>query len=285
MVPLNNSSRFEVSIARRSDRPLIIRLCRRAVGRSDYVLRILPTLIVRGGLFLAWDEDALVGVTNFERCIDGSGWLSAARTDPDWRRRGVAIFLQRKIAAYAKRRRVGTLRLLVSSQNRPSLRTCEKGGFKRVCETARISCNLRTKRPRAKASPSSYSQTQLQSLLKSRYLAKTRGYIGYRRHFLKLTTGLLKQLRDQGELYSTGDSTLLITRPQRTFRELHSSLTILGGPIAKSLKEAKGIAQGMGARILSSHIPYNAYEISVAKRLGFRSRPWGKHSVVFEKKI
>jgi hypothetical protein len=125
----------------------------------------------------------------------------------------------------------------------------------------------------------------LQSLLKSRYLAKTRGYIGYRRHFVKLTALYLKRLRDQGELYSTGDSIVLITRPERTFREPQSSLTILAGPIAKSLKEAKEIAEGMGARILSSYIPYKAYEISVARRLGFRSRPWGKHCVVFEKKI
>jgi hypothetical protein len=125
----------------------------------------------------------------------------------------------------------------------------------------------------------------LQSLLKSRHLAKTRGYIGYQRYFVKLTPLLLKRLRDEGELYSTGDSTVLITRPERTFREPQSSLTILAGPIAKSLKEAKEIAQGMGARILSSYIPYDAYETSVAKRLDFRSRPWGKHCVLFEKKI
>lgn len=280
-----NSTRLTVSIAEQSDRPLIARLSRRASGRSDYVLRILPGAIDRGGLFLAWHGSELVGMTNFDKCIDGSGWLSMARTDPNWRRRGVAILLQRKIAAYAKQRGVRILRLVVSSENKTSIKVCEKGGFKRVCEAAHITCNLRTKKPRRKVGSSWVSQAQLQSLLKSPYLTKTRGYIGYRRHFVKLTNNLLTKLRDQGNLYLTGNSTLLISRPERGFRGLQSSLTILGGPIAKSLIGAKKTARGMGARTLRVYIPYSRYEISVAKRLGFKRSAWGKHFLVFEKKI
>ena len=285
MARITSPARLRVSIAEESDRPLIARLSRRAVGRSDYVLRILPTVIALRGLFLAWHGGKLVGMTNFDKCIDGSGWLSMARTDPDWRRRGVAVFLQRKIAAYAKRRGVGALRLWVSSENKPSLKACESGGFKRVCEAAHFSCHLRARKPRRKIGPSSFSQAQLESLLKSRYLAKTRGYIGYRRHFVKLTKSLLAQLRDQGELYLSQDSTLLISRPERTFREPQSSLVILRGPTRKSLIGAKEIALGLGARILGCYTPYGAYEISVARKLGFISRSWGRHCVVFEKKI
>jgi GNAT superfamily N-acetyltransferase len=115
MERLRDATRFKATIAKRPDRPLVARLCRRAVGRSDYILRILPVVIPRGGLFLAWDDGTLVGMTNFEWCIDGNGWLSMARTDPDWRRRGVATFLQREIAAYAKERGASMLRLWVSS--------------------------------------------------------------------------------------------------------------------------------------------------------------------------
>ena len=280
-----NSPQFKVSIAKQSDRRLVARLSHRAIGRSDYVLRILQAVIARGGLFLAWSGNELVGMTNFDKCIDGSGWLSMARTDPDWRRRGVAILLQRKIASYATRRGIGTLRLLVSSDNRPSLNACEKGGFKRVCEVAHISCNLRTKRPRGKVGPSSISSTQLQSLLKSPYLTKTRGYIGYRRHFIKLTKRILTRFRDEGELYSIRGCAFLLSKPERTFREPQSSLAVLQGPRGKSLIGAKAIAQCLGARILRCYTPYSAYEISAARRLGFRSSPWGKHCVVFEKKI
>ena len=280
-----NSIQLSVSIAKQSDRPLIARLSRRASGRSDYVLRILPTVVARGGLFLAWKDSELLGMTNFDKCIDGSGWLSMARTDPDYRRRGVATFLQHKIAAYARRKGVRTLRLLVSSENKASLAACKKGGFKRVSEVAHISCNLRTKRPREKVGASLVSRTQLQPLLKSHYLAKAGGYIGYRRNFIKLTKRVLTRLRDEGELYSLGGSAFLVSRPERTFRIPRSSLAIIQSPTGKALIGAKEIALGLGARTLSCYTPYRAYEISVARRLGFTSRPWGRHCVVFEKKI
>jgi GNAT superfamily N-acetyltransferase len=277
--------KIRVSIAKKSDAPLIARLCRRAVSRSDYVITILPTIIACGTLFLAWDEKALVGMTHFDRSIDGSGWLSAARTDPKWRGRGVATLLQRKIGAYAKRRGVGTLRLWVSSDNKSSLRACERGGFRRVCEAAHISCSLGRVKPHGSAHPSFPSEAQLLPLLKSSYAAKTRGYIGYRRHFVELTKSLLIRIRDEGELYYSGAATLLVTRPDSLFRAQRSSVTIMEGPFAQSLKAAREIARGMGARILSSYIPYNRYEISVAKRLGFRRNPWGQHSLVFEKRL
>jgi len=285
MVPFTTSLELRISIAKDSDRPLIGRLCRRAVSRSDYVLRILPSIVARGGLFLAWDGDALVGITNFDKCIDGSGWLSVARTDPKWRGRGVATFLQRKIAAYAKQRGVGTLRLWVSSGNKSSLRACERGGFKQVCEAAHISRGLtRSKRPR-KFNPSYPTEAKILPLLKSSYVAKTRGYVGYRRHFVKLTKDLLTQLREEDELYITEGEALVVTRPETFFRTAQSSLTTLEGTFARSVELAEEIARGMGARFLSSYIPYSPYEISIARKLGFRRSPWGKHCLVFEKRI
>lgn len=285
MDSFRTSVTLRVSVAKQSDRPLIARLCRRAVGKYDYVLRILPTIISRDTLFLAWDGNALVGMTNFDRCIDGSGWLSVARTDPNWRGRGVATFLQLKIAAYAKHRGIGTLRLWVSSENKPSLRACEHGGFKQVCEAAHISSNLTLAKPRTKVNSNSLSETQLLALLKSGYVAKTRGYIGYRWHFVKLTQSLLTHLQDEGEIYVTGNATLLVSWPKKTFRAPQSSLAILEGQFGKSLTDAKEIARHMGARILSSYIPYSPYEISVARRLGFGRQPWGRHCLVFEKNI
>jgi len=285
MEPSTTAPKLRVSLAKQSDRPLIARLCLRAVGKSDYVLPRLPTIITRGTLFLAWEANTLVGITNFDMCIDGSGWLSAARTDPDWRGRGVSTFLQRKTAAYAKRRGVGTLRLWVSSENKPSLRTCRRGTFEQVCEASHIFTNLRPAKPHKKVNPSFLSDEQLLALLNSSYVAKTRGYIGYRRHFLKATKKLLTQLRDQNELYLSEREILLISPPEKTFTAPQSSLTILDGPFAKSLIAAKEIARHMGAQTLRSFIPYNPYEISVAITLGFRRTPWGKHCLVFEKKI
>jgi len=279
------SLELRVSIAKQSDRPLIGRLCRRAVSRSDYVFRILPRLLARETLFLAWNGDTLVGMTNFDRCIDGSGWLSVARTDPDWRGLGVATFLQREIAAYARRRGIGILRLWVLSGNKSSLRACGRGGFRQICESAHIFHNLRPAKTEEKISASHPSEAQLLSLLKSRCLAKMQGYIGYRWHFVRLTKSLLTRLRNEDQLYLIEDNAVLVSPPETRFRAPQSSLTILEGPFAKSLNTGKTIARQLGARILSSYIPYSAYEISVASKLGFRRRDWGTHCLVFEKRI
>jgi hypothetical protein len=224
-------------------------------------------------------------MTNFDKCIDGSGWLSVARTDPKWRGRGVATFLQGKIAEYAKHRGIGTLRLWVSSGNKSSLRACERGGFRQVCQAAHISRSLNRVKSSKKVDPSYPAEAKILPLLKSSYVAKTRGYMGYKRHFVKLTKNLLTQLREQGELYMSEKETLLVTRPETFFRAAQSSLTILEGTFSRSVELAEEIARGMGARILSAYIPYSPYEISLAKKRGFRRSAWGKHCLVFEKRV
>jgi hypothetical protein len=224
-------------------------------------------------------------MTGFEECVDGSGWLSVARTDPNWRGLGVARFLQREIATYAKRDAIGPLRLWVEGGNRASLRACDGGGFKRVCEAALVASNLKVAKAHEVAR-NSLPEKQLPSLLKSPHLVKTRGYIGYKRHFVKLTLPLLMRLRHEGQLYATREEgVLLVTPPEIIFRAPQSQLTILQGPFTDSLRQGKEIARGLGARILSCYIPYRPYEISVAKHLGFRRRPWGRHCIVFEKRI
>ena len=61
------------------------------------MLEILKQVIADKGLFLACSNDQLVGMVNFEECVDGSGWLGMARTDPDWRRPAWRSFFNSKL--------------------------------------------------------------------------------------------------------------------------------------------------------------------------------------------
>jgi len=176
------------------------------------------------------------------------------------------------------------LRLWAASDNRASIKTCERGGFRRVCEAANIYASLHTKRKTPVIPPSHPSRALVESCLRSKYLSKMNGYIGRKWHILKPTARLLTQLEEEGELYAVEGSILLITKPEKRFRHFQSSLTILSGSPSKSLRTAKEIARHLNARVLSSYIPYDRYQISVAKRLGFRRPAWGKHCYVFEKK-
>jgi len=207
-----------------------------------------------------------------------------ARTDPAWRRRGVATFLQRQIIDYARGERIDALRLWTLSNNKASIIACEKGGFKQVCEAAHVSCRLRVKKKEKRVLPTSTSNTQLQSFLRSGYLGKMNGYVARQWYFMRTSERLLRRLQRQGELYVVEDSAFLVTRPEIRFKEPQSSLTILTGPVPKSMNNAKKIAGALGAKILSSYIPYERYQLSIAKKCGFRRILWGKHCLVFEKK-
>lgn len=277
---------FKSTIAKPYDFKLVARLCRRAGGSGDYALWVLRKTIKDGGIFLAWAGDELVGMTNFDFCVDGSGWLSMARTDPKWRRTGVALFLQGKIADYARRRGSSFLRLWALSNNTASKRACLKGGFKPVCEAAHISCVFRGKRRgRTHAPLRNLSEATLKSLLTSGNFSKTHGYLGYKWHFVKANRELLLKTARRGELYQHGETSFILTKPEQRFHARRSTLTLLTGYVGGSLLAAKKLAKDLGADSLSSYVPYDSYTLRTAAKAGFRLDDWGKHCIVFEKRI
>lgn len=280
-----NQAQFTATIARPSDFRSIVRLCRRAVGPRDYVLLFLRGAVAEKGLFLAWKGQELVGMTNFEKCIDGSGWLSMARTDPAWRRTGVAVFLQKRIASHAQRRRITTLRLWTSARNKPSLNAIKKGGFRMICEAAQISCNIRSKTRRQVIRPlGRLSEAQPESLLKSRYLSQMNGYMAYKWHFVDANKTLPKLLHRR-ELYKLGGSTFALARTERVFGRVGFSATLVDGPVTVSLRNSKETARLLGAQVIRAYVPYDRYLLNAARRIGFRTAPWGRHCLVFERKI
>jgi len=272
--------------AKPSDYRLVARLCRRAVGRGDYVLLVLRDVIAEGGLFLAWSDGELVGMVNFEECIDGSGWLGMGRTDPDWRRRGVALFLQQRIEAQARRKGIRYLRLWVLSRNRPSRLASLKGGFRPVCEATHVTNHIRVKREVRRTSPlRSASSEFLQSLLQTDCLSKMNGYFAYKWHFVKASAELMEKLVLKGEVYQDGKTSFILTKPEIAFGDRYSYFTPLQGSAASNLQRIKNLARGYGPIKVGSYLPYDGHLLSIARENGFRRDSWGNHCVVFEKRI
>lgn len=277
-------TRYVASIATQSDLQLVSRLCKRAVGPMDYSIQGLRGAIDKKGLFLAWSHDELVGMTNFNKCFDNSGWLSMARTDPDWRRKGIAVFLQRQIAAYAKERGITALRLWAASTNKPSVNAIRKGGFRLACEAAQITCSLR-KRTKHIAPANILVRGKLVRYQNSKYISQMNGYMPYIRCFLKPSGSILKTISRRGEVYRSDESVMIVRKPERRFGKLQSNFTLLEGGITASLRGVKEVATGLGAEIARGYIPYNRYQLRAAKRIGFRQARWGKHCLVFERKL
>jgi GNAT superfamily N-acetyltransferase len=274
-----------IRIAQPSDYEAVARLCRRAVGPSDYVLRILRGAIDDGGLFLAWNQRELAGITHFDECIDSSGWLSMARTDPKWQRHGVALALQRHIASYAQGRKIKFLRLWALSRNKGSIITCKKAGLRPICEAAHVSSKRRVKENLERTLPLSSMSMRMPRLLKSTYVAKMNGYFAYKWYFVKMSTDLLALLVRKGELYWDGEFAFILTKPEIRFGRPTSSFTPLIGTFAQSLRKVRETAEGLGRVSLGSYIPYDKYLLELARESGCRRDSWGTHCIVFEKKI
>lgn len=273
-----------VTIARPSDFGSITRLCNRAVGRGDYVHMFLQEAVADKGLFLAWNGKELVGMANFEKCLDGSGWLSMARTDPAWRGKGVAGFLQKRIAAYARQRGISYLRLWTTHDNRRSLNAIRKGGFTKICEAAHIYANLRRKKGKQRIRPTQLSTTQLRSLLKSRYVSQMNGYIGYKWYFVKADK-TLPRLRSERQLYNVDGSSFVLARTERIRNRVGFSVAFLDGPIRDSLRSSRETARLLGGQAIRAYVPYDSNILRAARELGFKRAPWGRHCLVFEKRI
>jgi len=275
-----------VRVANSRDYGLVARLCKRAVGPGDYVLDILKQVIADKGLFLACSNDEVIGMVNFEECIDGSGWLGMARTDPDWRRRGVALFLQQQVAVHARKRGASHLRLWVFSKNKPSLLAAKKGGFRAVCEASHFSRSVRGKRssPQITAFPL-ISGESVKSLLRSPYLSKMNGYFAYKWHFVKASEELLDELARKGELRTDRESSFIFTKPEMSYGDPYSAFVLLRGSTEPTLRQVKQVGQSYGRLFLGGYLPYDPHLISIAQKTGFKRDSWGKHCIVFEKKI
>ena len=275
---------LEVSVARPSDYKAISRLCRRAVGPGDYVLWILREVINDRGLFLAWAGDQLVGMTNFDKCVDGSGWLSMARTDPDWQGLGVARFLQRELAERAKKHDIRFLRLWTLSTNHAAIRACEKGGFHRVCEAVHVSHSFRSK-IRGEYLHFSSNLNSTKRILESSYLSETRGYFAYKWQFVKADQALFEKIRRKRELYSHDELTFILTKPENTFRRLSCSFSLLEGDPVRSMCLILSKAKNLRAEWVGGYLPFDRRHLAAALKSGLKVDSWGDHCCVFEKII
>ena len=268
-------------IARRSDYRKVARLCRRSVGPRDYVLSELEEVIDDGRLFLAFEGKKLVGISHLTELPDNSGWLGMARTDPDWRGKGVAQFLQRKIAAYEKERGIKRLRMFILETNTSSIRAVQKGGFKPVCDVSYLS--RRVKRT-AKIQPITSNRPSIQSLPKSQYVRMLNGYFGYGWQILRASQDVFKKIVDKDGIYMGRGTTILFTNVKESQDNLQA-FTLLDGPVGKGLKQAIEIGSQIGCKDVGTFLPYEPRAIKTAKKLGFSQSSWGWHMIVFEKKI
>ena len=285
---------FTSRLATRKDKEKVAMLCRRAMGEDDYVIDVLDETIPAGGLFLALDDSRIIGIANFQKIADGAAWLSMARTDPEYRGKRVAGFLQNVIASHAREQGLKSLRFLVNSSNTPSLRSANRGGFRPITETAHVSYSLKEGKYRFKddaVKVKVLSDSEASSIVSdSNYLDALDGYFARGWHFEKASAKELRDASEKGKVVASAELKNVFlfgcAEDWDPDKEDHATFFLLKGTFGRTLEMVKEYAASLNFGSVGAFLPYNRYLIRNA--LGehsFKVDPWADHGIVFERKI
>lgn len=282
---------FEFGIAKHGDYAEVAGLCMRAVGKDDYVLPILRKIISAGGLFIALDGDRLIGITNYQKTLDGSGWMSSARTDPDYRGKGVAGMLQKSIAQHARKEGVKDLRLWINKSNTPSIKAALRGDFYPLVEIAHVSKNV-SKGIRRIESLQVYkfenpSRSEIADILNSNYLRQMNGFFALNWQLVKSSDKVISSVARRGELYKSmrGDIFIIPKEHELWGDTQHNEFAPLMGPLNRSLNTIEIFSHMLGAGSIGTFLPFRSHYLATARVRKYRAEDWGDHAILFEKII
>jgi len=124
--------------ARSSDREAVFKFCEKTWSWGDYIPRVWDKWLKakNGRVFVATINGLPVGISQLSIDKPYEVWLRGARTDPDYRRIGVATAITKKCLEYAKRKGAKVARLVTESDNLAAQAVLQKLRFKPIAEFA-----------------------------------------------------------------------------------------------------------------------------------------------------
>jgi RimJ/RimL family protein N-acetyltransferase len=136
MKSLKAKSKIYVRKARSSDREAVFKFCEKTWSWGDYVPRVWDRWLKakNGIVFVATIDGVPVGISQLSIDKPHEVWLGGARTDPDYRRMGVATAITKKCLEYAKQKGAKVARLVTESDNIAAQAVLRKLEFKPVAE-------------------------------------------------------------------------------------------------------------------------------------------------------
>jgi RimJ/RimL family protein N-acetyltransferase len=132
----NVKPKIYVRKARGSDREAVFKFCEKTWSWGDYIPEVWDKWLKEksGRVFIATTDEVPVGITHLSIDKPHEVWLSGARTDPNYRRMGIATAITKKCLDYAKRKGAKVARLTTESDNTASQAVIKKLGFKPTAE-------------------------------------------------------------------------------------------------------------------------------------------------------
>ncbi len=125
---------LEVRPARPEDRDAVLAFCQQTWDWGDYIEHVWDEWLnnPQGTLIVATIDGQPVGVTNVRMLNATEAWFEGMRTDPAFRKQGIASALFDAQVAEAKRRGATTTRLITEATNTASIRLLERSAMLRV---------------------------------------------------------------------------------------------------------------------------------------------------------
>jgi len=129
-------AKISVRKARNSDRKAVFNFCKKTWSWGDYIPDVWDKWLKEenGRLFVATINNVPIGISHLSTDKPHEVWLSGARTDPKYRRMGVATAITRKCLEYAKKKDAKVARLVTESDNAAAKALLQKLGFKQIAE-------------------------------------------------------------------------------------------------------------------------------------------------------
>jgi len=274
---------WEVRRASLHDADALISLCKASVGPDDYVIGELDRLILQGVLHVALDGERVIGSMHYSPAIDGSGWLGAARTHPDYRRQGVATAIVQSFVGLASRSRVDALRLWSSARNVAGNRSARACGFREVARFTRV--KRKSARGPARASRLPFDTDLVDEIRVSPVARLSNGYVPYDWYFLPLTPANVHLLAGAGAFHRVAGGVALFSVHSEEGWEGVLEFGLAAGQPARILQAMPSAGHALGLKELHSFLPHDAAVLEAARKAGFVNAPWGQEAILFERSI
>lgn len=266
------------------DIPRLRQLCVDSVGPDDYVLDFLERFVRESMTFVAADGDRIAGMMVYDDTPDGSVWLHAARTHPDYRRRGVATALNRACEELARARGRDSMRLWAAASNTASVAASVRHGFEERARFTRM--RAPTSHPAPDVALDPLDPTSAWPVLEaSPLLHRTAGYIFHDFYFLPLTRTTAGLLARQQALWRFRGNGLAVSEDFEEAWGKDLQVQVLFGDLAEILSAAPSIGRAYGADRVESFLPHDPAILDAARDAGFSFMGWGQEAVLFEKPL
>ena len=117
---------MQIRDARPSDKQAVLDFCKDTFSWGDYIADVWDSWISQGNLFVAVQNDTLIGLSHLALIDNRQSWLEGIRIHPDHRRKGYG----KKMISYCESIvNSKTMRMIIENDNAPSIDLAKSMGY------------------------------------------------------------------------------------------------------------------------------------------------------------